>query len=58
MILPVTTIFRPVRLIAFAPVAESGPVTLIQLVLVLPTTVKLPAAVILLRIIVLELKLN
>ena len=34
------------------PVAERGPVTLMQLVLVLPATVKFPEAVILLRTIV------
>ena len=52
VILPVTTIFRPVRLIEFAPVAEIGPVTLIQVLLAFPTTVKLPEVVILLKTIV------
>jgi hypothetical protein len=58
VIFPATTIFRPVRLIELAPVADSGPVTLIQLVLVFPETVKLPEGVILLRMIEFEPKLK
>ena len=44
MIFPVTEIFRPVRLIAPVPVAESAEPTEMQLLVVFATNAKLPLA--------------